>query len=83
MVALNRAVVVAEIEGPETALAVVDRLNLGEYYLFHAIRADLLRRSGRRVEAAHAYDQAIRLTENRAEREFLQQQRDSLRGHAE
>ena len=83
VVALNRAVVVAEIEGPEAALAVVDRLNLGEYYLFHAIRADLLRRSGRRVEAAHAYDQATRLTENRAEREFLQQQRDSLRGHTE
>jgi len=82
VVALNRAVAVAEIEGPEAALAVVDRLNLGDYYLFHAIRADLLRRSGHRVEAAHAYDRAAHLTENRAEREFLQQQRDSLREDA-
>lgn len=50
--ALNRAVAVAEVQGPEVALELVDRLDLGRYYLFHAIRADLLRRLGRVAEAA-------------------------------
>src|SRR6185295_7237580 len=52
--ALNRAVAVAEVEGPAAALALVDALDLGGYHLFHAIRADLLRRSGRIDEAARA-----------------------------
>ena len=72
VVALNRAVAVAEMEGPDVALAIVDGLDLDEYYLFHAIRADLLRRLGRTSEAALAYDAAIALSENAAEREFLQ-----------
>jgi RNA polymerase sigma-70 factor (ECF subfamily) len=69
--ALNRAVAVAEVEGPDAALAIVDELDLGGFYLFHAIRADLLRRLGRAPEAAAAYEQAAALTENAAERAFL------------
>ena len=72
VVALNRAVVVAEVEGPEAALGIVDGLDLGGYRMFHAIRADLLRRLGRQAEAAQAYEAAIERTENAAERAFLQ-----------
>jgi len=72
VVALNRAVAVAETEGPLAALALVDRLALDDYYLFHAIRADLLRRLGRSSEAARAYEDAIARTDNGAERAFLQ-----------
>ena len=72
VVALNRAVAVAEVEGPEAALALVDGLDLHDYYLFHAIRADLLRRLGRDGEAALAYEAAIARTENAAERDFLE-----------
>jgi RNA polymerase sigma-70 factor (ECF subfamily) len=75
VVALNRAVAVAEVEGPEAALALVDELDLHGYRLFHAIRADLLRRVGRSSEAARAYGAAIALTENAAEREFLERNR--------
>jgi RNA polymerase sigma-70 factor (ECF subfamily) len=78
VVALNRAVAVAEVEGPEAALALVSGLDLGQYYLFHAIRADLLRRLGRNHEAAAAYGAAIARSENVAERNFLQRQRDAL-----
>jgi RNA polymerase sigma-70 factor, ECF subfamily len=78
VVALNRAAVVAEVEGPDEALALVDALDLGQYYLFHAIRADLLRRLARSLEAADAYDAAIARSENAAERNFLQRQRASL-----
>jgi RNA polymerase sigma-70 factor, ECF subfamily len=78
VVALNRAVAVAEVEGPEAALALVDALDLEGYYLFHAIRADLLRRLGREAEAAAAYEAAIGLTENAAERAFLQRGRGEL-----
>ena len=59
VVALNRAVAVAELDGPAAALALVDALGLDRYYLFHAIRADLLRRLGRRAEADAAYEAAI------------------------
>jgi RNA polymerase sigma-70 factor, ECF subfamily len=69
--ALNRAVAVAEVHGPGPALALVEALDLPAYPLFHAIRADLLRRLGRNPEAAAAYGRAIELTENAAEREFL------------
>jgi RNA polymerase sigma-70 factor (ECF subfamily) len=72
VVALNRAVAVAEVEGPDAALSLVDGLDLGGYHLFHAIRADLLRRLGRDAEAALAYQEAIARTENAAERDFLQ-----------
>jgi RNA polymerase sigma-70 factor (ECF subfamily) len=80
VVALNRAVAVAEVEGPQEALALVDALDLDGYPLFHAIRADLLRRLGRFAEAASAYDAAIVLTENTPQREFLRRQRRSLAG---
>jgi RNA polymerase sigma-70 factor, ECF subfamily len=72
---LNRAVAVAEVEGPAAALAIVDGLDLDRYRLFHAIRADLLRRLGRTPEAIAAYDAAIARTENAAERAFLERQR--------
>lgn len=71
IVALNRAVAVAELDGPETALRLVDALALDRYYLWHAIRADLLRRLGRTTDAAAAYGAAIACSENAREREFL------------
>jgi len=79
IVALNRAVAVAEVEGAHAALTLVDRLELDRYYLFHAIRADLLRRLGRKTEAAEAYDAAIARAENATEREFLERQQFRLR----
>ncbi len=72
VVALNRAVAVAEVEGPDAALTLVDGLDLDGYHLFHAVRADLLRRLGRHAEAARAYQAAIARAENAAERDFLQ-----------
>jgi RNA polymerase sigma-70 factor, ECF subfamily len=78
VVALNRCVAVAEVHGPGPALALADGLDLGEYHLFHATRADLLRRIGRRDEARAAYDAAIARAGNTAERSFLQQRRDRL-----
>jgi RNA polymerase sigma-70 factor (ECF subfamily) len=71
VVALNRAVAVAEVADPAAALALVDGLGLDGYYLFHAIRADLLRRLGRTAEAAGAYRRAAELTGNQAERDYL------------
>jgi RNA polymerase sigma-70 factor (ECF subfamily) len=71
VVALNRAVAVAEVHGPATALDLVDGLDLDRYYLYHAIRADLLRRLGRPGEAARAYEGALALTGNAAERAYL------------
>src|SRR5262249_49604943 len=62
VVALNRAVAVAELDGPAAALALVDALDVGSYHLFHAVRADLLRRLGRTAEARAAYEAAIGLT---------------------
>ena len=78
VVALNRCVAVAEVQGPARALELADGLGLDEYHLFHATRADLLRRIGRRDEARAAYDAAIARTANRAERSFLEQRRGSL-----
>ena len=78
VVALNRAVAVAEVEGPAAALALVDGLELEGYHLFHAVRADLLRRLGRAAEAALAYDAAIARAENAAERAFLEGRRGGL-----
>jgi RNA polymerase sigma-70 factor (ECF subfamily) len=79
VVALNRAVAVAEVDGPAAGLALVDELDLDRYYLFHAIRADLLRRLGRRAEAGAAYDAAIARAGNEAERAYLTRARDRLR----
>jgi RNA polymerase sigma-70 factor (ECF subfamily) len=78
VVALNRAVAVAEVEGPAAALDLVDGLELDGYHLFHAIRADLLRRLGRDAEAAAAYQAAIARAGNAAEREFLERRRRAL-----
>jgi RNA polymerase sigma-70 factor (ECF subfamily) len=76
--ALNRAVALAEVEGPEPALAVVDELPLDGYGVFHAVRADLLRRLGRDAEAAAEYEAAHSLTENLAERDWLERRRGAL-----
>lgn len=78
VVALNRAVAVAEAEGPRHALDLVDDLPLEGYRVFHAVRADLLRRLGRRTEAVRAYEAAIALTESPAERAFLQRRMGTL-----
>ncbi len=71
VVALNRAVAVAEVEGPGVALELVDALDLDGYHQFHAIRADQLRRLGRTEEAAREYQAAMARTDNAAERDFL------------
>jgi RNA polymerase sigma-70 factor, ECF subfamily len=78
VVALNRCVAVAEVEGPARALELVDQLGLDGYHLFHSTRADLLRRLGRRDDAIAAYDAAIARSANQAERSFLQRRRDGL-----
>jgi RNA polymerase sigma-70 factor, ECF subfamily len=78
VVALNRGVAVAEVEGADAALTLVDGLDLDGYYLFHAIRADLLRRLGRSTEAALEYEAAIALTENGPERVFMEHNLQSL-----
>jgi RNA polymerase sigma-70 factor (ECF subfamily) len=78
VVALNRAVAVAELDGPEVALAEVDRLPLASYHAWHVTRAELLRRLGRSAEARAAYDAAIAATENPAERAYLSRRRGSL-----
>ncbi len=78
VVALNRVVAVAEVQGPAAALDLADRLGLDGYHLYHSTRADLLRRLGRRNEAAAAYDAAIARAANGAERSFLARQRESL-----
>ncbi|MFF1301976.1 RNA polymerase sigma factor [Streptomyces sp. NPDC058307] len=78
VVALNRAVAVAETDGPAPALALVDPLDLDGYHVLHAVRADLLRRLGRDKEAADAYAKAAELTENPAERAYLEHRRHCL-----
>jgi RNA polymerase sigma-70 factor, ECF subfamily len=78
VVALNRAVAVAELDGPEVALAEVDRLELTSYHAWHATRADLLRRLGRSAEARAAYDAAIAAAANAAERAYLSRRRGTL-----
>ncbi|QFU94248.1 RNA polymerase sigma factor [Amycolatopsis sp. YIM 10] len=78
IVALNRAVAVAEVHGPALALATIEDLELPGYHLLPATRADLLARLGRTAEAGDAYDEAITLTTNETERAFLRSRRDSL-----
>ncbi|WP_372664260.1 RNA polymerase sigma factor [Amycolatopsis kentuckyensis] len=80
IVALNRAIAVAELDGPQVALAAVDQLEpqLAGYHPFHATRADLLRRLGRGPEARAAYDKAIELAGNTAETASLTRRRDQL-----
>ena len=74
VVSLNRAVALAEVKGPAAALATLDGLELGDYHLFHATRADFLTRLGRHAEAATAYEAAIAHSTNAAERAFLESQ---------
>jgi RNA polymerase sigma-70 factor, ECF subfamily len=78
VVALHRAVAVAEVSGPAAGLELVDALDLPRHHVLHAVRADLLRRLDRPVEAAAAYDAAIALTANEPERAFLRRRRASL-----
>jgi RNA polymerase sigma-70 factor (ECF subfamily) len=80
IVALNRAIAVAELDGPEVALAIVDGLGdkLSGYHAYHATRADLLRRLGRSAESRAAYDAAIELAANTAEIAYLTRRRDQL-----
>ncbi|TXS51864.1 sigma-70 family RNA polymerase sigma factor [Streptomyces sp. uw30] len=80
VVALNRAVAVAETEGPAQALDLVDALDLDGYHVLHAVRADLLRRLGRDTEAERAYERAIELSQNPAERAYLERRRQELAG---
>jgi RNA polymerase sigma-70 factor, ECF subfamily len=79
VVALNRAVAVAEVLGPAAALPVVEGLDLDRLDVFHAVRADLLRRLGRLPEAAAAYDAAVERAGNEPERAFLRRRRDEVR----
>ena len=80
IVALNRAIAVAELDGPEVGLGAVERLGeaLEGYHLFHATRADLLRRLGRSADAPMAYDRAIELAGNSAEVAYLTRRRGEL-----
>jgi RNA polymerase sigma-70 factor (ECF subfamily) len=72
VMSLHRAVAVAEVHGPAAALALIEDLKLERYHLFHAIRADLLRRLKRSVDAAAAYEAALKRTDNAPERRFLE-----------
>jgi RNA polymerase sigma-70 factor (ECF subfamily) len=78
VVALNRAVAVAEVDGPQAGLAAIDDLDLGAYHLFHAVRANLLERLGHDADAAAAYAAALDLTSNEAERSFLDERLQKL-----
>ena len=81
VVALNRAVAVAEVNGVVHALQLVDEIDLPKYHLYHAVRADLLRRIGRTADAASAYRLALDNCDNKMERDFLMRQRQSLARH--
>jgi RNA polymerase sigma-70 factor (ECF subfamily) len=74
VVELNRAIAVAELDGPEAGLAILDGLDLDHYRYFHSARADLLRRAGRDDEAHHAYRRALELAQTDAERRSLNEQ---------
>jgi RNA polymerase sigma-70 factor (ECF subfamily) len=81
VVALNRAIAVGELDGPDAALALLDGLDgldLARYHLYYAARGDVLARVGRNAEATAAYTEAIALTSNRAERDLLHERRDAL-----
>jgi RNA polymerase sigma-70 factor (ECF subfamily) len=80
IVALNRAVAVAELDGPDAALSLLDQLDLEGHHLYHTARGDALERLGRVAEAAGAYDRALALTSNAAERDLLTRRRSALGG---
>src|SRR5262249_41336224 len=81
IVRLNRAIAVAELDGPQVALAEVDGLPLEGYHAFHATRADLLRRLGQREASRRAPARAIDRPGNTAETAYLMRRRDELRGN--
>jgi RNA polymerase sigma-70 factor, ECF subfamily len=81
VVALNRTVAIAEVDGPERALQLIDAIALPQYHLLHAVRADFLRRLGHTADAAAAYQLAQEHCENAKEREFLKRQCQSLTKH--
>jgi RNA polymerase sigma-70 factor (ECF subfamily) len=81
VVALNRAVAVAEVHGVGHALQLVDAIDLPKYHLYHAVRADLLRRIGRTADAASAYRLALDNCQSKKERDFLMRQCQSLSSH--
>lgn len=88
VVALNRAVAIAERDGPEAGLALIDDLladgSLGDYQFAHSARGELLRRTGRTAEAAAAYERALDLATEGPERRFLRRRLDSVSsGHQE
>jgi RNA polymerase sigma-70 factor (ECF subfamily) len=78
IVELNRAIAVAELDGPEAGLAILDGLELGHYRYFHSARAELLRRAGRDDDARHAYRRALELAQTDAERRALTRQLSQL-----
>ena len=80
IVALNRAIAIAELEGPAAALPIVDQLDLDTNHLYHATRADLLERLGRDAEALDAYDRALALVTNSAEQRHLERRRQVVAG---
>jgi RNA polymerase sigma-70 factor, ECF subfamily len=78
VVALNRAIAVAEIDGVDAALPLLDQLGLDDFYLYHSTRADMLARAGRSDDAIAAYERAIELASNDAEQAFLISRKDAL-----
>jgi RNA polymerase sigma-70 factor, ECF subfamily len=80
VVELNRAVALAEVEGPQAGLAAIDGLELDGYHYLHATRADLLRRLGRRAEARESYLRALELVRSDAERRFLRRRLAEVAG---
>jgi len=84
IVELNRAVAVAMVQGPRTALELIDKLaasnDLENYHLLHAARADMLRRLANFPEAAKSYDRALELAANESERRYLQRRLKEVRG---
>jgi RNA polymerase sigma-70 factor (ECF subfamily) len=82
IVALNRAIAIAELDGPAPALAILDHVDLEQYHLYHAARADLLERLGRPEEADVAYARALALTSNAVERDHLKRRRQGAAGHS-
>jgi RNA polymerase sigma-70 factor (ECF subfamily) len=83
VVTMNRAIAVAELEGPEAALALLDRLELDDYRYYHSTRASLLRRLGRDAEAGAAYARALELTQPGPEQRFLESRLGALSRDAE
>ncbi len=80
---MNRAIAVAELQGPEAALALLDPLELDDYRYYHSTRADLLRRLGRHAQARAAYARALELTQPGPEQRFLENRLADLAKSAE